>query len=402
MFKLMESAKICLYSLFSNICFRKSKKRIVFIPFFGRLGDMVMFLDSLNEYYKMFSVERRYHIILGCRSEAWKILNITGMDYNFEFFELTREKLKDFEYFKDRVFNIKNKSPQIIVNVRENNVIEHIYLHAIPAAEKYTYRSYDIKYANRLGSFFAKHTYTTIWTDRENKDQISCYADMVRLLGHKEYQSKIRRFPYMNEKVEGIPDNYIAICPGASVDNKCWPVERFINVINHIIKNVDYFIVLCGGKNDVMIAETICNNVISPKKVFNVTGKTSIKQWITVLQNAKFVLTNESGSIHIAASCGVPSICIGEQKYGNKWLPYRVEYIRNDDRFPTVVRGPKLSCEFCAATSFTFDDVCKKCYQKHGVVRCVYEVTEEMIISEVDRYINEICNTDNSFQVGEH
>ena len=392
MIKLLESALICSYSFVSNLNVHKQKNKIVFIPFFGRLGDMIMFMDTLDEYKKMFVIERGYHLILGCRSEAWKILKINGMDYNLEFFELTRENLKKYKYFKDRVREIRKRKPEIIINVRENNAIEHIYLHAIPAVKKYTYRSYQIRYVNRMGSFFSKHTYTTIWTDQENKDQISCYADMVRLLGHKNYKSKIRRFPYFTDKMEGLPDDYVAICPGASIDNKCWPVERYINVINHILECTNTHIVICGGKNDISIAKKICNKIQTPSKVFDLTGQTSIEQWITILQNAIFVLTNESGSIHIAASCGVPSICIGEQKYSNKWLPYRVEYVRDDDCFPTVVRGPILSCEFCAAVCFSYDEECKKCYHEHGVVRCVYEVTEEKIISEVDRYIGAYCN----------
>lgn len=391
--KLAELTTSCIYSILSSLLSKKQLSKCIFIPFFGHLGDMIMFMDVLEEYKKIFLIEKNYHIILGCRREVWKILEVVGMDNDLEFFELTREQLDHFKYFRQKVREIKKRFPRYIINVRENNAIEHVYLHAIPAEEKYTYRSYDIKYANKIGSFFAKHTYTTIWTDQENKDQISCYADMVRLFGHKEYRSKVRRFPYIYEKVEGIPENYIAVCPGASVGNKCWPVERFIHVVNNIIKNTDNFIVICGGKNDVPIAETICSNATGQNRLFNIAGKTNIKQWIAVLQNAKFVLTNESGSIHIAASCAVPSICIGEQKYGNKWLPYRVEYIRDDDCFPTIVRGPKLSCEFCAATSFSFSEECKRCYQEYGVVRCVYEVTEEMIISEVEQYINAFCNT---------
>ena len=75
-------------------------------------------------------------------------------------------------------------------------------------------------------------------------------------------------------------------------------------------------------------------------------------------------MTNESGAVHIAASNQVQAICIGEQKYSDKWLPYRPEEIRENDKIPIVVRGPRLNCEFCAARNFKRDAECIQCYQK--------------------------------------
>ena len=99
------------------------------------------------------------------------------------------------------------------------------------------------------------------------------------------------------------------------------------------------------------------------------------------------VLTNESGAVHIAASNQVQAICIGEQKYSDKWLPYRPEEIGENDKIPIVVRGPRLNCEFCAARNFKRDAECIQCYQKNGVIRCVFEVKTEDVIQAVDEVI---------------
>lgn len=391
--KYIELASECVYALFSNVSVdTKLYKNVIFLPFFGHLGDMVMFMDVFDEYKRLYIEQKHYEFVLGCRKEVWQLLDTLERTRGINYVEINREKFDDIKYFVDRVKVIKAYKPELIINVRENNAIENVFLHAIPAKEKYTYRSYRIQYTNIIGRFFSRNTYSTIWTDNDEKDQISCYADMLCKLGIKGYKSKLVRLPKIKALIKNIPEKYIAICPGASVENKCWPVERFVSVTNYLYEKTGIPIVLCGGNSDTIISEKIKNKCKYQNYVYDITGKTTINEWIYVLQNALFVFTNESGSIHIAAASAVPSICIGEQKYSNKWLPYRLEEIREDDVFPIVVRGKKLKCDFCASRSFAFTKSCKDCFNKNGVVECVYSVTESMIFEAIDKYVLDFIN----------
>ena len=63
------------------------------------------------------------------------------------------------------------------------------------------------------------------------------------------------------------------------------------------------------------------------------------------------------------------------------------EEIGENDKIPIVVRGPRLNCEFCAARNFKRDAECIQCYQKNGVIRCVFEVKTEDVIQAVDEVI---------------
>lgn len=386
--KYFELACECGYSLLSNMFANtKTYKSVIFLPFFGHLGDMIMFMDVFDEYKRLFLEKKHFEFVLGCRKEVWLLLQTLQRTDGIIYVEINREKFDDIGYFVDRVRTINHYKPELIINVRENNAIENVFLHAIPAKEKYTYRSYKIKYINKIGKYFSENTYSTIWADDDNKDQISCYADMLRRLGVKEYKSKLVRFPKIKGSINNIPTQYIVLCPGASVGNKCWPVERFVSVVDYLYEKMGLPIVLCGGNNDVPISEKIKNGSRYCDYIHDITGKTSISEWIYIIQNALFVFTNESGSVHIAAACAVPSICIGEQKYSDKWLPYRLEEKRNDDVFPIVVRGKKLDCDFCASRSFVFSKSCRECFNTNGVVECVYSVTEHMIFEAIDKYV---------------
>ena len=113
-------------------------------------------------------------------------------------------------------------------------------------------------------------------------------------------------------------------------------------------------------------------------------------EWISIIQKSFFVLANESAATHIAASCAKKCVCIGEQKFADKWLPYRPEFIREDDQIPIVVRSEKLACSFCVSKGWFTAPECRACIKEHGVSRCVYEVTAEMVIKAVDEVMQSI------------
>lgn len=376
-----------LYAEVYHIIPNKMDKNVVLFPFFGRLGDMVMFLDTLLEWKRILIEEQGKKIIFACRTEVWKLIESIGYTDNLIFMELTRESLDSFGYFQKKIRESRAFHPDELINVRENSVIENVYLYAVPANRKTIYRSFEIIYSNKLANSFSVRTYTDDWRPGHDMDQISCYADMIRKYGNSEYRSQISELPLVGNNVFPEGKKYVCVCPGASAANKCWPADRYASVVDYIISKTGMDIVFSGGKSDIKESNEITSLMKYKDRVTDLTGKTSISEWIAVIQQATFVLANESGSVHIAASSHVPSVCIGEQKFSDKWLPYRPERIRKNDVNPIVVRGEKLECAFCARNSFKWSDECQECYRKHGIVKCVYEVKEDDVKSAVDQVI---------------
>ena len=52
----------------------RKDENVVFFPFFGRLGDMVMFLDMLLEWKRILIEKQKKRVIFACRTEVWKLL----------------------------------------------------------------------------------------------------------------------------------------------------------------------------------------------------------------------------------------------------------------------------------------------------------------------------------------
>lgn len=367
---------------------KSNNQKTVLLIFFGKIGDMVMFMDVLTEMKRLYIEEKKYRFVLACRNEVKKTIETVGLQDNITIFEINRERLfPDIRYFIDRVKVADSYSPDIILHIRQNDFCEDVYIHAIQAREKLIYRIFYKKSITRRDKFFNENTYSKDIRADEQKDLLTCYADLMRMLGSNNFHSSIYKMPLMRRPVGFCKDKYVAICPGASLAGKCWPVERYAEVANYILKSTDYKIIFCGGQVERIIAEKIIEQLEDRQKILNLAAQTEMWEWFSIIQNAVFVLSNESAATHISASSRVPNISIGEQTYGCKWLPYRPEIIEKDDVIPVIVRSKRLPCYFCANNVFFADPECIKCFNSTGVYKCVYDITTEMVIREIDKLI---------------
>ena len=101
-----------------------------------------------------------------------------------------------------------------------------------------------------------------------------------------------------------LPKEYAVFVPGARWRTKKWPCERFGELAS--ILPVKTLVV--GGKSDIDISNRVAEG--SKGKAVSVAGMTSIKELIDIMRKAKFVVSNDSGPMHIAAALGVPVFAI--------------------------------------------------------------------------------------------
>lgn len=98
--------------------------------------------------------------------------------------------------------------------------------------------------------------------------------------------------------------DYAVIVPGARWDTKIWAAENFGRTASLLpVKSL-----VIGSKNDTQIAEKVVR--ASGGKAISMAGNTSLKELIELMRNAKFVISNDSGPMHIAAGLNVPVFAI--------------------------------------------------------------------------------------------
>jgi len=163
---------------------------------------------------------------------------------------------------------------------------------------------------------------------------------------------------------------YIALIPGARVNYRRWPVERFIEVASRLGENV----VVVGSDNETCLADEISRRTNC--RVINLCGKTTLAQLGAVLSRASLVVSNETGTANYAAVIGARTVCIlGGGDFGaffpNKHCPNVVSVFHRE------------SCFNCGWRCSKGD------LSKLGSAPCVMSVSVDDVMLAIDR----ICVT---------
>ena len=101
----------------------------------------------------------------------------------------------------------------------------------------------------------------------------------------------------------------IGLCPGAEYGPaKRWLPERFVEVAAKISGQTSAQWILFGTKNDATIGEQIAAAI--GDHCVNRIGHTTLDELIDELRGCRLLLTNDTGTMHLAALLGVPVIAI--------------------------------------------------------------------------------------------
>lgn len=101
----------------------------------------------------------------------------------------------------------------------------------------------------------------------------------------------------------------IGVCPGAEYGGaKRWYPSRFRKMMQTVSEQIDCTWVLVGVDRDRPIARDILSNFDG--KVEDLIGKTTLSRLITELRGMHTLVSNDTGTMHLAASLGVPTVSI--------------------------------------------------------------------------------------------
>ncbi len=101
----------------------------------------------------------------------------------------------------------------------------------------------------------------------------------------------------------------IGVCPGAEYGPaKRWPAERFAAAMSEFQAKQPAEWILFGVAGDAPAGEAIANNCAFA--VTNHIGRTTLDQLMDELAGCDALLTNDTGTMHLAAFLGVPTVAI--------------------------------------------------------------------------------------------
>lgn len=153
-----------------------------------------------------------------------------------------------------------------------------------------------------------------------------------RLLNHAQKEPRRKELPghhsehylYLARKLGALPEQLpapsrprrptsvpleIGVCPGAEYGPaKRWPAKRFREVMDAVSARMECRWTVFGVADDAPVAAEILEGFKGTAR--NLTGKTSLAELIQALGHTHLLLTNDTGTMHLAALLGVPTVAL--------------------------------------------------------------------------------------------
>jgi len=133
----------------------------------------------------------------------------------------------------------------------------------------------------------------------------------------------------------GDDEPYAVLLPGTNWATKRWPAEKFAAMVQPLRERFGLKTVYAGGPDASAAAK------LAPTAT-DLTGKTSLRELVALLERASLVIANDSGPMHIAAALGRPLVTLFGPTNPIRTGPFQ--------RMDSVVR---------------LDIPCSPCYSKH-------------------------------------
>jgi ADP-heptose:LPS heptosyltransferase len=193
---------------------------------------------------------------------------------------------------------------------------------------------------NRIGfylrsSSFRMGIYTHMMFFNSKLPIANVYLQIANLLNCNTTDAELYSFGEVCSLPNFISSKYIVVNPNASdlrLERR-WDAENFIVVVNQVLTVfTDYQVVLIGSKNEYEYTQKI-HQKINNKKVINAAGKTTLEELISIIKNAKLMISNDTGPMHLAFATNTPIVCLfgpcSPEQYGkskNAYIIYKQVY----------------------------------------------------------------------------
>jgi heptosyltransferase II len=172
-------------------------------------------------------------------------------------------------------------------------------------------------------------------------------------------------------RVSGVPAKTpgpirVGIVPGAEYGSaKRWPLESFGDAINRTVaKGHDIEWLFFGVAKEAPMGETLAGMTNGTCR--NLMGKTSLTELIQTLRTCRVLLTNDTGTMHLAGLLGVPVVAL----FGSTEPALTSPMGENN----TILRK-HVECSPCFLRECPID------------FRCMKEITPEMAANALERYL---------------
>ena len=296
--------------------------RNILVIDFGQLGDVVMSLPALRAIREKFPYAK---ITVAVGKPGKELLNLCG--YANEILEVDRVALRDgpslisLGRIAKFVSQVRKQKFDFVIDL--HSYYETNILGFLSGASHRLYSRRENRSLDFLGNFKPQPA-----RERRAAHLVDRYLDMLKPLGIENVSRipVLKTSPSDDKAVEAMlkkekaqsRELLVGMFPGAGNASRVWPLEKFADVADHLIRNDRVRVIVFAGPEERALVPQM-QSVFPSGTIF--FDRLTIPQLASAQARLTLFISNDTGPAHIAAAVGTPVVVILDRPDLNSFTP---------------------------------------------------------------------------------
>ena len=317
-----------LFILFDSIALwvaivpKHNQQKLVLLVRQDAIGDFILWLDTAKEYRKYYPPENCKIILIG--NALWSDL-AKGLPFWDEVLPVNVKAFKTLSRYR---WNILRK----VRNYGAEIAIQPTYSREFYHGDSLIRASNASKKVSSAGNMSNRDQLKSILADRWHTELIpSSPGQLSELERNAEFFSGFIKKLYLPSYPElelsgdcNIQElkrkSFYILSLGANKKYREWPYKYYAKIAQKIHKKTGWLGLICGAENEFDLGEHLKKLCDAPLQ--NYTGQTTLSELTCLLAKSQILISNETGTAHIANAVGTPTVCILGGGHFGRFVPY--------------------------------------------------------------------------------
>ncbi len=287
-----------------------------------RIGDFILWLDTAKEYRKYYPPENYKIILIG--NAIWSDL-AKGLPFWDEVLPVNVKAFKALSRYRWNILRkVRNFGAKIAIQPTYSREFYHgdSLIRASNASKKVSSAG-NMSNRNQLKSNLADRWHTElIPSSPEQLSELERNAEFFSGFIKKLYLPSYPELELSCDcKIQELKHkSFYILSLGANKKYREWPYKYYAKIAQKIHKKTGWLGLICGAENEFYLGEHIKKLCDAPLQ--NYTGKTTLSELTCLLAKSQILISNETGTVHIANAVGTPTVCILGGGHFGRFVPY--------------------------------------------------------------------------------
>ena len=287
-----------------------------------RIGDFILWLDTAKEYRKYYPPENYKIILIG--NAIWSDL-AKGLPFWDEVLPVNVKAFKALSRYRWNILRkVRNFGAKIAIQPTYSREFYHgdSLIRASNASKKVSSAG-NMSNRNQLKSNLADRWHTElIPSSPEQLSELERNAEFFSGFIKKLYLPSYPELELSGDcNIQELKrKSFYILSLGANKKYREWPYKYYAKIAQKIHKKTGWLGLICGAENEFYLGEHIKKLCDAPLQ--NYTGQTTLSELTCLLAKSQILISNETGTAHIANAVGTPTVCILGGGHFGRFVPY--------------------------------------------------------------------------------